>query len=115
MAGPSVTQPRGGGGAAAAALIRSLGFAHLRGPDAAAGSADQITAPCFRGDLKRWRRKAVGKYLFSVPEAVLLHLFGAFVLLPLSDKCSSVHRSSFGVEDARGEHDSLWVNLISAG
>lgn len=99
-----------------AALIRSLGLLTSQGW-MLQQNTDQMTVPCFVGTCKgggRRQRKSIC-LVSAAPEAFFLHLFGAFVSLSLPHKCSNVHRSSFVVENARGECYSLWVNLISAG
>ena len=81
-----------------AALIRSLGLLTSQGW-MLQQNTDQMTVPCFVGTCKgggRRQRKSI--CLVSVaPEALFLHLFGAFVLLLLPHKRSNVHRSSFVV------------------
>lgn len=99
-----------------AALIRSLGLLTSQSW-MLQQNTDQMTVSCFVGTCKDGgRRQRKGTCLASAaPEAFFLHLFGAFVSLLLPQKCNNVHRSSFVLQNARGEYDSLWVNLISAG
>ncbi len=81
-----------------AVLIRSLSSLTSQGW-MLKQNTDQMTVPCFAGTGKgggRRQRKSIC-LLPAAPEASLLHLFGAFVLLLLPHKCSIAHRSSFVV------------------